>query len=126
MEYQIEQRLSFASLRVCVTRVGKDCHLLLSGGDQPHIGSVVLAVSRESLRGGGGKSCTSSVLNLTGHKDEYLCRELAEEVCRELGAVTLCTGGFHVDGLRPEQLSELLDILPSLKDRILSYLMQLP
>lgn len=124
METRIKKKLSFAELSVRVTLVGDDCHLLLSGGNRPHIGCAVLAVPRESLSGSGEPSCTSSVLNLTGHKDEQLCRTLAEAVCRKLGTVTLCTGGFHVDHMTKEQLEELIGALPLLEKQIIQSLLE--
>ena len=48
---------------------------------KPHIGCAVLAIPRPSLKSDGSMSCTSSVLNLSGHKDETLCRLLAERAC---------------------------------------------
>ena len=51
---------------------------------------------------------TSSVINLTGHKDEFLCRRLAENRCRETGKVVVCTGGVHMDYITGEQIEELL------------------
>ena len=78
------------------------------GGERPHIGCVVQAVPRPSLSGDGTISVTSSVINLTGHKDEFLCRRLAENRCRETGKVVVCTGGVHMDHITGEQIEELL------------------
>ena len=61
-----------------------------------------------SLSGDGTISVTSSVINLTGHKDEFLCRRLAENRCRETGKVVVCTGGVHMDHITGEQIEELL------------------
>ena len=74
--------LSFAKLKVQVNRLGQDYNIVLQGGDKPHIGCTVLSVPRPSLTGDGSISATSSTLNVTGHKDDILCRYLAEEVCR--------------------------------------------
>ena len=82
--------------------------LTLSGGEKPHIGCIVQAVPRPSLSGDGTISVTSSVINLTGHKDEFLCRRLAENRCRETGKVVVCTGGVHMDHITGEQIEELL------------------
>jgi hypothetical protein len=100
--------LSFAELTVTMRRVGDDILLLVEGGDRPHIGCTVLAVPRESLHRDGGRSSTSSVINRTGHRDEEICRCLAEKCAAEYGAVTVCTGGFHVDNITPEEIEEVL------------------
>ena len=105
----IKIALSFSEASLMITSVGEDIHILFSGGDRPHIGCTVMAVPRESLTGDGSISVTSSVMNLTGHKDEAVCRELAEAWCKKTGRVTVCTGGFHVDNITAEQIAELME-----------------
>ncbi len=109
--------LSFAEASLTVTPVGEDIHILFSGGDRPHIGCTVMAVPRGSLTGDGSISVTSSVMNLTGHKDEAVCRELAEAWCRKTGSVTVCTGGFHVDNITAEQIGELMEAIGQIVHR---------
>ena len=89
--------------------VGEDILICVQGGERPHLGCVVQAVPRLSLKGDGKAGATSSVLNLTGHKDEFLCRRIAERVCRDTGKVVVCTGGFHLDGISEEAIREVLD-----------------
>lgn len=108
MERTVTKSLSFGKLVLKITNVGEDLHLLLTGGEKPHLGCTVLAVPRPSLTGSGDTGVTSSVLNLTGHKDEIICRYLAEETARRRNAVTVCTGGFHVDNITKEQIDEVL------------------
>ena len=95
-------------IEVCEKEIGEDLVITLSGGEKPHIGCVVQAVPRLSLSGDGSVSVTSSVMNLTGHKDEFLCRRLAEKRCRETGKVVVCTGGVHMDYITKEQIEELI------------------
>lgn len=104
----ITRQLSFSQLTIEIKPVGADILILVRGGDKPHIGSAVLAVPRKSLRDE-NLSCTSSVLNVAGHKDETICRYLAESFCRKYNAVTVCTGGFHCDNLTPAQIQEVID-----------------
>ena len=66
-----------------ISRLGEDYHILLSGGERSHIGCTVLAVPRPSLDGSGKMSSTASVLNVMGHKDEEVCRYLAEKYRQE-------------------------------------------
>lgn len=97
--------LSFAQLRIASTRVGEDYLLLVTGGRE-HLGCTVLAEPRESLTGE-GRSSTSSVLNAAGHKDELICRPLAEKLSAQKNARVVCTGGFHIDEISPAQLQEM-------------------
>lgn len=107
MERIIRKELSFTELTVRVNNLGEDVLIVIEGGTSPHIGSTVLAVPRPSLTGDGSVSVTSSVINVTGHKDEELCRILAESAAKRKNAVAVCTGGFHADNISMEQIAEL-------------------
>lgn len=107
----IEKEIAGIKIEICEKRIGEDIVLTLSGGSRPHIGCVVQAVPRPSLKNDGSMSVTSSVINLTGHKDEYLCRRLAEKRCKKTGKVVVCTGGVHIDHISKEQIKELLENL---------------
>ena len=92
-----------------ISQLGEDYHILLTGGTRPHIGCTVLAVPRPSLKGDGKLSNTSSVINLPGHKDEQICRYLAEQLAAQRNAVVVCTGGFHMDDMEPEQIRQVME-----------------
>ena len=92
-----------------ISQLGEDYHILLTGGTRPHIGCTVLAVPRPSLKGDGKLSSTSSVINLPGHKDEQICRYLAEQLAAQRNAVVVCTGGFHMDDMEPEQIRQVME-----------------
>lgn len=107
-ETTIKKEVAGISIEIVEKWIGEDLVIMLSGGDKPHIGCVVQAVPRPSLRKDGTLSVTSSVINLTGHKDEFLCRKLAEKRCKEIGKVVVCTGGVHIDHITKEQIDRLL------------------
>lgn len=109
MEWTLSERveLSFSAIDICCQRTGEDILICISGGDRPHIGSAVLSVPRLSLKGDGSMSSTSSILNVPGHKDEYICRMVSEAVASALDVTVLCTGGFHVDELEKEEIEEV-------------------
>ena len=103
------KQIAGITIEIQETRIGDDIVLILAGGDKPHIGCVVQAVPRPSLTNDGSISVTSSVLNLTGHKDEFLCRKLAEKRCRKTGRIVVCTGGVHIENITKEQIHKLLE-----------------
>lgn len=103
------KQIAGITIEIQETRIGDDIVLILAGGDKPHIGCVVQAVPRPSLTNDGSISVTSSVLNLTGHKDEFLCGKLAEKRCRETGRIVVCTGGVHIENITKEQIHKLLE-----------------
>ncbi len=96
--------------------------LYIQGGDKPHIGCTVMAVPRPSLSGNGERSVTSSVMNLTGHKDESICRMLAEDVCRTCGKTVVCTGGVHLENITAEQINEVRIAAEQLEEMLISEL----
>ena len=95
------------SLEVRAAFVGEDILVCLQGGERPHLGCVVQTEPRESLTGDGSVSATSSVLNYPGHKDEVVCRYVAEKISRELKRRVVCTGGFHKDGINVDEIREV-------------------
>ncbi len=109
--WKIKKELTFTNIYAEISRLGEDYHILLSGGERPHIGCTVLAVPRQSLDGSGKMSSTASVLNVTGHKDEEVCRYLAEKVSAGKNAVVVCTGGIHMDEITKEQIAEIVEAM---------------
>lgn len=110
--------LSCTEIRIQVTQVGDDYEIVVSGGDRPHVGCTVLAVPRPSLTGDGHISVTSSVMNVTGHKDEEICRYLAEQVAQKKNAVTVCTGGVHMDHASPAVIREIVDVVKQAAEEV--------
>lgn len=119
---KITTYLSFAEFTVQGYPIGNGYCIHVSGGASPHIGCVVLAMPRSSLSDPEEISATSSVLNVTGHKDEQLCRLLAEAAAKRKNAVTVCTGGFHVDGISAEQIQELMKCVNRLAEGEMEWL----
>lgn len=111
---QIRKKLSFAELVVEIHKIGKEYCIHVGGGSSPHIGCVVLAMPRPSLKDANRVSTTSSVLNISGHQDEQICRLLAEAAARGEKTITVCTGGFHVDNITNEQIQELMKCISDL------------
>ena len=112
------RKLTFSQITMQITRLGSDYHIAIWGGEKPHIGCTILALPRPSLTGDGSRSATASVLNVTGHKDEQICRYLAEQAAIRTGATVVCTGGFHVDDATQEQIREVMEAVKELAEAI--------
>ena len=104
-------------LEVSAAFIGEDVLICLKGGDRPHLGCVVQTEPRVSLTGDGSVSATSSVLNFPGHKDEVICRWMAEKVSKELGKRVVCTGGFHKDGISEKEIREVQESVVRLTEK---------
>jgi hypothetical protein len=96
-----------------VRRLGTDLLAVLHGGAE-HVGCVVLALPRPSLANPQLTSCTSSVINRAGHKDEVLCRMVAEQLCIRFETAVVCTGGIHFDEITEQQLCRLRALAESI------------
>lgn len=116
--WEIKKKLTFTEICVEVRRLGDDYHILVNSGERPHIGCTVLALPRLSLDGSGKMSSTASVLNVTGHKDEEVCRYLAEKVSAGKEATVVCTGGIHMDGITKEQIAEIVEAMRIIAGKI--------
>lgn len=88
-----------------VTTQGILAHLV--GGEEPHLGAVVLSIPRPSLANPEVVSCTSSTIPLVGHKDDEAARPLAEMLARATGAPVSVAAGIHIDNATGDDI-ELL------------------
>ena len=124
MEWTVTEAVEAAGclLEISAAFAGDDILVCLQGGERPHLGCVVQTEPRESLTGDGSVSATSSVLNYVGHKDEVICRYVAEKISRELNRRVVCTGGFHKDGILPEEIREVQMAVEQMAERIVGRL----
>ena len=90
------------TLEATVTRVGHDLVIVVGGGSEPHVGSLVLAQPHASFADPRRSSVSISVLTIPPHKEEPVARCIAEAVCRTFGRVTVVTAGIHEENLDPE------------------------
>lgn len=109
------------TIAITFERLGSDVVVCISGGDVAHVGSIVVASPRPSLTGS-GRSATSSVINLPGHKDEFVARTIAETLAHELDATICCICGIHKNDATPEEIASCItlgdDIASMLLDAI--------
>lgn len=110
--------LQFVKLALAAWRAGNDYVVVVSGG-VAHVGCAVLAVPRPSLKGDGTISSTASVINVSGHKDDAICRAVAERMCMATNATVACTGGVHVDGITAEQIAQVCDAFERMTGRLI-------
>ena len=99
---------------------GSGIQVYVGGGTLPHIGSVVLAEPRPGLSNPEENSCTVSVLNLAGHKDEAVARAFAEAFCRQYGCPVSVSAGVHIDNASPEDIQKFLELSRELLEKALN------
>lgn len=115
-EFIIEQdrvRISIKSILV-----GQDLCIIISGGDIPHIGCVTLSICGESIHSN-GNSCTTSVLNLSGHKDDKVVKYIADKVSPILNRNVVIIGGIHIDNIEQKEIDFILSSSDEIAERII-------
>jgi gallate decarboxylase subunit D len=96
-------------VHAAVQFMGADILLSIWGGSMPHIGSVAITQPRPSLQQNQKKtSCTSSVYNFTGHKDEAVARGCAEKIAAASNKNTMAVAGIHIDNAVPADIAAIL------------------
>jgi hypothetical protein len=106
--------------------IGDDLIISVWGGSKPHIGSISVSVPRPGLKDRTRMSSTSSVINLTGHKDEVVARKFSEQLSAKFKRNAIATAGIHIDDITDSQIeiimhniSELcLDVINKLEEII--------
>ncbi|MDR1659680.1 MAG: hypothetical protein LBR94_04980 [Desulfovibrio sp.] len=89
--------------------VGGDLWVLVSGGENPHIGSVSVGIPRKSLTGDGGDSATVSTFNVTGHKDDVVGNLFAARLASEFRCTVSVSCGIHYHALSRDALCHIMD-----------------
>ena len=100
--------------------------VLLTGGERPHVGAVVLSLPRPSRAAPGRLSCTSTVLPLLGHKDDLVARPLAEELAVAYGQPVVVVAGVHVDEASEEDIARLVENCRAVGTTLIRQLERLP
>jgi hypothetical protein len=103
-----------------VCGAGNDIQIFVVGGTSPHIGSVAISQSRRSLNKPGQLSCTTSVHNILGHKDDRISVMFSEAFCREFSCLVAVSAGVHLDDATPEDTEKLMRVAERLLKKSVS------
>ena len=109
-------------LRAVACRAGADLSVVVTGGDRPHVGCVVVARPHPATDGSGRVSVTSSVLATPPHRDEALARPLAESLARELGGTVVVAAGVHAERLTKQGVLAYLRLGEEIAEKLLQRL----
>jgi hypothetical protein len=94
--------------------------LTLVGGERPHVGAVAIGIPRPSLARPGRQSATTSVVTVTGHKDDELARPLAQELASRLGQPAAVVAGVHIERPRARDFERVFRNAKRALDAILA------
>jgi hypothetical protein len=114
----VEEPDSGRSVTAWFRRVGEDLVVAVGGGEQPHVGCVVLATPNPGEREASPRSASCSVLTIPPHKEEPIARGIAIRLAEHLGRVAVVTAGVHEDGLDRAGIEEFLRLGERLGDEL--------
>ncbi len=80
---------------------------LLTGGESPHIGGVVLATPRPSLADPSKTSCDVASIPVSGHLDNEVGSEVAALLCKTMEDAVVVVSGIHADNASPDDITEI-------------------
>lgn len=105
---------SYENGRVKITiktvEMGNDLCVVISGGDVPHLGSVSLSVARPSLADNKFLSSTTSMINITGHKDDEVAKPVSEILASALNKNVAVACGIHIGNITLKEIKEILSV----------------
>ncbi|HIX72992.1 MAG: hypothetical protein KH268_06730 [Clostridiales bacterium] len=98
--------LLFTTIQMDITPVGDDIHILMTGGDNHRIGCTAWSVPMPDTD---PVECKTTVIKSDDMADESFCAYVAENIARQTGQRTLCTGGVYVENPDERQLAKLYE-----------------
>lgn len=121
--YDLEREIGRVKLEMKAITVGNDLCIIVSGGDKPHIGCVTLSVSRPSLADSKFNSATTSILNLTGHKDDEAAKYVSHTLSSRLNKVVVATCGIHIDNITAEEINVVMRLIKEMTEALVQELL---
>ena len=102
--------------------VGDDLVVSIWGGNRPHVGTVAVALPRNSLKEPGKISSTSSIFTLLGHKEDVIAKTFSEKLSAALNRVVVVTIGIHQDRLDEEGIGKFINNCDKIFGQVLKML----
>jgi len=100
--------------------IGDDLQVSIFGGDRPHIGAVAVSYRHPSLKDRQIDDVTTSVLAITGHKEDVLARNAAHRIAAETGLTTSVNCGIHLEQISEDEILIVMDLVEQLVDELIA------
>jgi hypothetical protein len=97
------------SVSFMAENLGDDICIIVSGGRR-HIGAVALSVARPSLKADGTNSSSTSVLAMTGHKDDAVAKYISEHLANNLNKNVVVVCGIHYDDIDCDGIDAIMGL----------------
>jgi hypothetical protein len=95
--------------------IGRDLHVVITGGEQPHVGAV--AVGSQALQEPDGVQV--ALITVPGHKEDVVVEKAAQRLARQLGITVLVAAGMHWDEIDKKGIAKVMEYADHLTEKIL-------
>jgi len=93
--------------------IGKDLHVVMTGGEQPHVGAVAVGMPSEE------EGTTVALITVPGHKEDVVVEKAARRLSRQLGITVLVAAGMHWDEIDKKGIALVLEHTDLLTEKVL-------
>jgi len=97
---------------------GEDLTVIVSGGGKPHIGAIAVSIPRPSLKDLNKVSASTSVFTITGHKEDELSKQIAENITKITKKVTVVILGLHIEKATFQDIEYLIQNTQKVVDKL--------
>ena len=105
-DYQISAHVQY---------IGNDLHVVITGGEQPHVGAVAVGTLNDDEEDG----VNVGLITVPGHKEDVVVEKAARRLARQLGITVLVAAGMHWDEINKKGIAQVLEHADLLTEKIL-------
>jgi hypothetical protein len=95
--------------------IGNDLHIVITGGEQPHVGAVAVGSQSADEKDG----VRVALITVPGHKEDEVVEKAARRLARQLGITVLVAAGMHWDDIDKKGIAQVLENADHLTEKIL-------
>jgi hypothetical protein len=114
------------SITLHAVRMGNALLVGIYGGDRPHIGAVAVGVPGPAFDSGLPRTAETSVIALTGHREDQVTRDAAQRIALETGAVVSVSCGIHLDTITAAEIACVCGLVEELTGELINWAGRVP
>lgn len=99
-------------IRCAVTVLDQGLHVLLTGGHRGHIGAVSVC----------DPGMEPETMTFPGHKEQYVTIPWSTALASAAGVRCCVVCGIHYDSATPQEITEIMEAVQKLLDRLLAFI----
>ncbi len=101
--------------------MGNDLCICIYGGNLPHLGAVALSIARPSLLDEKKISSSTSLITITGHKEDEIVMKVGKTIASSLNKNTVVCCGIHVDNIVKEDILNINSLIDTIISDLINH-----